>query len=123
MQRLSAPVRAALEQLIEALGDHVTTAAWEQAYYVWLRGRRRNLRVHTGIKGQLEIGLHPASGKEAAAFLGSYPDLGLTPKVVAGYRTSPFVRPEIGPSFPPKRLVAMLAQWLDGGATAVHQDR
>jgi len=121
MQRLSAPVRAALEQLIEALGDHVTKAAWEQAYYVWLRGRGRNLRVHTSIKGKLEIGLHPASEDQAAAFLRDYADLGLTPKAQAGYRTSPFIRPEIGPSFPDKRLVAMFAAWLDGAGTE-HED-
>ncbi len=123
MQRLSAPVRTALEQLIDALGDHVTKTAWEQAYYVWLRGRGRNLRVRTSIKGRLEIGLHPTSEREAAAFLDSYPDLDLTPKVAAGYATSPFVRPNIGPSFPSKRLVAMLAQWLDGTTAPAHQDQ
>ena len=122
MQRLSEPVQVALERLIEALGDHVTETVWEQAYYVWLRGRKRNLRVHTSIKGKLEIGLHPASGEQAATFLRNYADLGLTLKVQAGYRTSPFVRPEIGPSFPDGRHVAMFAAWLDGAA-ATHQDQ
>jgi hypothetical protein len=122
MKRLSEPVRVAFERLIQALGEHVAETVWEQSYYVWLRGRRRNLRVHTSIKGKLEIGLHPASGEQAAAFLRDYADLGLTPKVQAGYRTSPFVRPEIGPSFPDGRLVAMFAAWLDG-AGAEHKDR
>jgi len=122
MGRLSGPIRVALERLIEALGDHVTKIAWEQAHYVWLRGRERNLRVYTAVKGKLEIGLHPASEDEAAAFLAGYADLGLTPKVAAGYRSSPFVRPEIGPSFPSKRTAAMFAQWLDGSAAPMHQD-
>ena len=127
MKRLSEPVRVAFERLIQALGEHVTETVWEQSYYVWLRGRERNLRVHTSrvhtsIKGKLEIGLHPASGEQAATFLRDYADLGLTPKVQAGYRTSPFVRPETGPSFPDGRHVAMFAAWLDGAA-ATHRSQ
>jgi hypothetical protein len=122
MGRLTAPVRVALERLMEVLGDHVTRVGWEQAYYVWLRGRKRNLRVHTALKGNLEIGLHPASENEAVEFLAGYPDLGLTPRLTAGYKTSPFVRPEIGPSFPSDRMAAMFAQWLDGGAAPRRDD-
>ena len=123
MTRLREPVRAALARLIEALGDHVTGTAWEQRYYIWLHGPGRSLRVRTAIKGKLEIGLHPASGEEAVAFLAEHPDLGLTLKVTAGYRNSPFVRPEVGPSFPSERMVAMFAQWLEGSTATARQDR
>jgi len=121
MQRLGPSIRPAFEQLVEALGDHVSNIGWNQAHYVWLRGKARNLRVHTSVKGGLEIGLHPASEQEATLFLADYPDLGLTPKVAAGYKTSPFIRPAIAPPFPSQRLATMLAHWLDGDVANVER--
>jgi hypothetical protein len=61
MKRLMAEVGEALEHVIEALGGHITEIRWEQAYYIWLRGKARNLRPHTYIRSRLDIGLHPAS--------------------------------------------------------------
>jgi len=122
MKRLSEPVRVAFERLIQALGEHVTEIVWEQSYYVWLRGRGRNLRVHTSVKGKLEIGLHPATEDEATAFLRSYPGLGLTPKAQAGYKTSPFIRPPLRPTFPEQQLVTMFVHWLEGENAAAHED-
>jgi len=114
MQRIRPEVGEALDRLIEALGEHITEISWEQAYYIWLRGKARNLRPHTYVRSRLDIGLHPASEEEAKAFLALHAHLGLVPKVVAGYQNSPFVRPELGPGFPSEGLVRMFAHWLDG---------
>jgi len=115
--RLSPEVAEALERLIEALGDHIVEIGWGQSYYIWLRGRARNLRPHTYVRTMLDIGLHPASEEVAAGFIAQYPGLGLVPKVVAGYQSSPFVRPKLGPDFPSEELVRMFAYWLDGQST------
>ena len=112
-ERLNPRLAAVLDDLLRITKDATFTVNWNNKYYFWIRGPRRNLRIRTYSRDRLEIGFYNAAPAAVAEFLEPYELSGLEVTSIGGYSDSPFV--VIGPDMRlDERWEAMLNDWLSG---------
>ncbi len=124
-ERLNPRLANVLDEIILMTQKSTFSLNWNNKYYFWIRGPRRNLRIRTYSRDRLEIGFYNAAPAAVAEFLEPY-DLGNLEVVsIGGYSDSPFV--VVVPDMRlDERWNAMLNDWLSGatpGATRVGQGR
>ncbi|MDR1745010.1 MAG: hypothetical protein LBS30_04570 [Planctomycetota bacterium] len=112
-ERLNPRLAAIMDELLRATKESTFTVNWNNKYYFWIRGPRRNLRIRTYSRDRLEVGFYNAAPAAVAEFLEPYDLSGLEVVSVGGYSDSPFVA--IGPDMRiDDRWIAMLNDWLSG---------
>jgi|GEM_PF-1773119 len=115
LERLNPRLASVLNDLILATQKSAFSLNWNNKYYFWVRGPRRNLRIRTYSRDRLEIGFYNAAPAAVAEFLEPYDLDGLEVVSIGGYSDSPFVA-----LLPDMRLddrwYAMLDDWLSGNA-------
>ncbi len=112
-ERLNPRLVAIMDDILKATKDSTFTVNWNNKYYFWIRGPRRNIRVRTYSRDRLEIGFYNAAPAAVAEFLEPYDLSGLEVVSVGGYSDSPFVT--IGPDMRlDERWAALLNDWLSG---------
>ena len=124
-ERLNPRLAAVMDEILLATKQSTFTVNWNNKYYFWVRGPRRNLRIRTYSRDRLEIGFYNAAPAAVAEFLEPYGLGGLEVVSVGGYSDSPFV--VIGPDMRlDDRWTALLNDWLSGanpGKTRVASER
>lgn len=122
-ERLNPRLVTVMDEIIRTTKDSTFTVNFNNKYYFWIRGPRRNLRIRTYSRDRLEIGFYNAAPAAVAEFLDPYDLSGLEVISIGGYSDSPFV--SIGPDMRlDERWVAMLNDWLSGanpGKTRVNK--
>ena len=112
-ERLNPRLAAALDEVLRITKESTFSVNWNNKYYFWIRGPRRNLRIRTYSRDKLEIGFNNAAPAAVAEFLEPYDLSGLEVISIGGYSDSPFV--VIGPDMRlDDRWNAMLNDWLSG---------
>ena len=112
-ERLNPRLAAVMDEILLVTKASTFTVNWNNKYYFWIRGPRRNLRVRTYSRDRLEIGFYNAAPAAVAEFLEPYGLGGLEVVSVGGYSDSPFV--VIGPDMRlDDRWTALLNDWLSG---------
>ena len=112
-ERLNPRLASVMDEMLLMTKSSTFTLNWNNKYYFWIRGPRRNIRVRTYSRDRLEVGFYNAAPAAVAEFLEPY-DLGSLEVVsVGGYSDSPFV--VLGPDMRlDERWSAMLNDWLSG---------
>lgn len=121
-ERLTPRLAATLEELILITEKATFSLNWNNKYYFWIRGARRNLRIRTYSRDRLEIGFYNAAPAAVAEFLAPYSLDNMEVMSIGGYSDSPFLvlTPDMRLD---ERWSAMLNDWLNGstpGTTRVH---
>lgn len=112
-ERINPRIASTLEDLLLITKPSTFTINWNNKYYFWIRGSRRNLRIRTYSRDRLEIGFYNAAPAAVAEFLEPYDLSGLEVVSIGGYSDSPFV--VIGPDTRlDERWHALLNDWLSG---------
>ncbi len=112
-ERLNPRLSTIMDEILMATKKYTFTLNWNNKYYFWIRGPRRNLRIRTYSRDRLEIGFYNAAPAAVAEFLDPYDLGGLEVVSIGGYSDSPFV--VIGPDMRlDERWVALLNDWLSG---------
>ena len=112
-ERLNPRLAAVMDEILRITKDFTFTVNWNNKYYFWIRGPRRNLRIRTYSRDRLEVGFYNAAPAAVAEFIEPYDLGGLEVVSVGGYSDSPFV--VIGPDMRlDERWHAMLNDWLSG---------
>ncbi|MCC8180475.1 MAG: hypothetical protein LIP23_06160 [Planctomycetes bacterium] len=112
-ERLNPRLAALMDELLMLVQKSTFSLNWNNKYYFWVRGPRRNLRIRTYSRDRLEIGFYNAAPAAVAEFLDPYGLGGLEVVSVGGYSDSPFV--VIGPDMRlDERWAALLNDWLSG---------
>ncbi len=112
-ERLNPRLANAMDEILRVTKNSTFTVNWNNKYYFWIRGPRRNLRIRTYSRDRLEIGFYNAAPAAVAEFLDPYDLGGLEVISIGGYSDSPFV--VIGPDMRlDDRWTAMLNDWLSG---------
>ncbi len=112
-ERLNPRVAAIMDELLRATKESTFTVNWNNKYYFWIRGPRRNLRIRTYSRDRLEVGFYNAAPAAVAEFLDPYDLSGLEVVSIGGYSDSPFVALAQDMRID-DRWVAMLNDWLSG---------
>jgi hypothetical protein len=124
-ERINPRLSALLDEMLLLTKESTFTLNWNNKYYFWIRGPRRNLRIRTYSRDRLEIGFYNAAPAAVAEFLEPYGLDGFEVVSIGGYSDSPFV--VIGPDTRlDERWKAMLNDWLSGanpGRTRVDRVR
>jgi hypothetical protein len=111
--RLNPRLAATMDELLLAIRKSTFTVNWQNKYYFWIRGPRRNLRVRVYSRDRLEIGFYNSAPAAVSEFLDPYGLGGIEVLSIGGYSDSPFV--SVGPDMRiDERWVAMLNDWLSG---------
>ncbi len=112
-ERLNPRLAAVMDEILRITKDTTFSVNWNNKYYFWIRGPRRNLRIRTYSRDKLEIGFYNAAPAAVAEFLEPYDLSGLEVISIGGYSDSPFI--VIGPDMRlDDRWQAMLNDWLSG---------
>ncbi len=113
MERLNPRLGAVLDELLLMTQKGTFSVNWNNKYYFWIRGARRNLRIRTYSRDRLEIGFYNAAPAAVVEFLEPYGLDGLEVTSIGGYADSPFliITPEMRLD---ERWSAMLGDWLSG---------
>ncbi len=112
-ERLNPRLAAAMDEMLRLTRESTFTVNWNNKYYFWIRGPRRNLRIRTYSRDRLEVGFYNAAPAAVAEFLEPYDLSGMEVVSIGGYSDSPFV--VIVPDMRlDERWVAMLNDWLSG---------
>ena len=112
-ERLNPRLATAMDEILRITKEATFTVNWNNKYYFWIRGARRNLRIRTYSRDRLEVGFYNAAPAAVAEFLEPYSLSGLEVVSIGGYSDSPFVI--IGPDMRlDERWGAMLNDWLSG---------
>ena len=112
-ERLNPRLAGIMDDILAATAKSTFTVNWQNKYYFWIRGPRRNLRLRAYARDRLEIGFYNSAPAAVTEFLEPY-DLGEVEVVsIGGYSDSPFVTvvPEMRLD---ERWMAMLNDWLSG---------
>lgn len=112
-ERLNPRLASVMDEMLFATRASTFTLNWNNKYYFWIRGPRRNLRIRTYSRDRLEIGFYNAAPAAVAEFLEPYGLDSLEVISIGGYSDSPFI--VIGPDMRlDERWSAMLNDWLSG---------
>lgn len=112
-ERLNPRLVNVLDDIIRTTKESTFSINYNNKYYFWIRGPRRNLRIRTYSRDRLEIGFYNAAPAAVAEFLDPYDLSGLEVVSIGGYSDSPFIT--IGPDMRlDERWIAMLNDWLSG---------
>jgi hypothetical protein len=112
-ERINPRLAVLLDDMLLMTKESTFTLNWNNKYYFWIRGPRRNLRIRTYSRDRLEIGFYNAAPAAVAEFLEPYGLAGFEVVSIGGYSDSPFV--VIGPETRfDDRWSAMLNDWLSG---------
>ncbi len=113
LERLNPRLSNMLNEILLSTQQTTFSLNWNNKYYFWIRGPRRNLRIRTYSRDRLEIGFYNAAPAAVAEFLEPYDLGGLEVVSIGGYSDSPFVVlvPDMRLD---ERWVALLNDWLAG---------
>ena len=112
-ERLNPRLAGLMDEIISATSKSTFTINWQNKYYFWIRGPRRNLRIRSYARDRLEIGFYNSAPAAVTEFMAPYGLGDMEVVSIGGYSDSPFivVVPEMRLD---ERWVAMLNDWLSG---------
>lgn len=112
-ERINPRLASLLDEILLMTKPNTFSLNWNNKYYFWIRGPRRNLRVRTYSRDRLEVGFYNAAPAAVAEFLAPYGLDGVEVVSIGGYSDSPFMA--LGPEARlDARWQAMLNDWLSG---------
>ncbi len=112
-ERLNPRLVLMMDDILRMTKETTFTVNWNNKYYFWIRGPRRNLRIRTYSRDRLEIGFYNAAPAAVVEFFEPYGLGGQEVVSIGGYSDSPFV--VLGPDMRlDERWYALLNDWLSG---------
>ncbi len=123
IERINPRIASLLDEILAIAKPSTFSVNWNNKYYFWIRGPRRNLRIRTYSRDRLEIGFYNAAPAAVSEFLEPYDLAALEVISIGGYSDSPFI--VLGPDTRlDQRWHAMINDWLSGanpGKTKINQ--